>query len=120
MDRAMTNPVPSDLLYLQWLITECGYLHPKLIQGGRWAAVCPKMFTHAIIAGRMFDTVRIDEHWCYSTRGEAERALAEWSGDGEPDGWFRHPASGRRVNQGEFAMHRNGLAVARGEIYVRP
>lgn len=34
--------------------------------------------------------------WCYPTLADARRALLEWDGTGEPDGWHRHPYSGRR------------------------
>jgi hypothetical protein len=31
------------------------------------------------------------------------RALREWDGNGEPDGWMRHPDSGRRRPDGDAA-----------------
>lgn len=41
--------------------------------------------------------------WCYT--GElapaAWRAALSWDGSGEPDGWYRHPASGRRREGGD-------------------
>ena len=116
----MTSTPPPDLIFLQWLITEGGMLHPKPIPGRRWAAVVPKMFTHAIATGPMFDYVGIDTHWCYATREEAEVALDAWSGYGEPEGWIRHPETGRRVSQtGEEIDGNNERVGAIGVVYVR-
>lgn len=36
------------------------------------------------------------DRYCYQTETGAIKALLEWSGNGDPDGWHRHPASGRR------------------------
>jgi hypothetical protein len=87
--------------YLVWLIRDCGYRHVKLISHGkRWAAIMPLMYTHAIIIGRMFDYVSLEDRWCYSSLLRAHTALDMWNGTGEPEGWHRHPASGRRRTDG--------------------
>jgi hypothetical protein len=36
------------------------------------------------------------ERYCYQTREGAEAALEKWDGVGDPEGWHRHPESGRR------------------------
>ena len=36
------------------------------------------------------------ERYCYQTLEGALRAQAQWSGEGDPDGWHKHPDSGRR------------------------
>ena len=41
-----------------------------------------------------------DEAFCYDTVGEAIIALLNWNGEGEPDGWFRNPSTGRRRPDG--------------------
>lgn len=88
----------QDIRYLTWLVVENGLLVPRPLGDGRWAAVLPKVFTHAIVTGQMGDLRSIDDNWCYKTRALAEAALDAWDGTGEPEGWFRHPASGRRVS----------------------
>ena len=113
------TPVPPDIAFLQWLIDECGYRHPKPLPNGRWAAIHRKMFTHAILTGRIHCYIGIDEHWCFALEAEAIIALDAWDGTGEPTGWIRHPASGRRVSRGENEMDENGRIVPIGEMYVR-
>lgn len=117
----MTDSLPPDLLFLQWLITEAGMLSPKPIPGGRWAAIRPKLFTHAIVDGPMFDYCGIDNNWCYATREEAKAALDAWAGYGEPAGWIRHPDSGRRVSRSADEVDVGNKPVgAIGVLYVRP
>lgn len=36
------------------------------------------------------------ERYCYATLDGAMKALREWDGAGDPEGWHRHPESGRR------------------------
>lgn len=118
--RTVEEKLPADLLFLQWLIDECGYKYPKPIGEGRWAAIIPKMFTHAIAVGRIDDFQGIDAHWCYETLAAARVALDAWDGRGEPNGWFRNPDSGRRISRSPDEIDENGQAVgAVGVLYVR-
>jgi|SRR5579862_7181595 len=94
--------VPPDLAFLQWLIDVNRYLRPRPLPGGHWAAIMPMIFTHAIGTGRIGDYFGIENSWCYESREEAEAALEAWSGSGEPDGWIRHPPSGRRRPSGDL------------------
>lgn len=63
-------------------------------ENGRLACVVPFMFTWAIVAD--LDYCGYSERWCYKTLVEASGALRDWTGEGEPDGWHRHPTTGRR------------------------
>lgn len=36
------------------------------------------------------------ERYCYQTVESALQAFNEWDGKGDPEGWHRHPTSGRR------------------------
>ncbi len=76
-----------------------GLLKPRPLGGGRYAALLRLNFTHAIVVGRIGNLVTYDDRWCYSTRAAAEEALEAWDGKGEPTGWHRHPATGRRVDK---------------------
>jgi len=80
---------------LQFL-KDSGYVSPKPLGDGRWAALFRFMFTWAIVVGRVDDMNTYDNRWCYHTEGAARVAFENWSGDGEPDGWHRHPLTGRR------------------------
>jgi hypothetical protein len=42
------------------------------------------------------DWVGYRERYCYATREGAEAALDTWDGRGDPEGWHRHPETGRR------------------------
>lgn len=61
--------------------------------------------------GRYIGTLRLLFHWtmhididyvgyadryCFSTYELAKKAFDEWSGEGDPEGWHRHPTTGRR------------------------
>jgi hypothetical protein len=53
------------------------------------------------------DWTGYDESWCFATRELAFHAIAEWRSrgfEGEPEGWHRHPKSGRRRPEGDPAQ----------------
>jgi hypothetical protein len=79
-----------------------GYRNLRPLPGGRWAGIMQFMFTDAIIVGRMGNFETYDDRWCYE-RGKADVALEGWDGTGEPEGWHRHPDSGRRREKGDPA-----------------
>jgi hypothetical protein len=108
--------------FLARLEAENGYSNGKLIRGGtQYATIAPKMYTHAIITGRVGDMFGYGDCWCYPSRAAACRALADWDGEGEPEGWIRHPDTGRRVSQSPDEYDANQRRVgAVGVLYVRP
>lgn len=74
-----------------------GYYSLKPIRDQQyWAGLFNFLFTTAIIVGKMGDESIIYGRWCYHSRDDAQKALDNWDGNGEPDGWHRHPHSGRR------------------------
>ena len=99
----MTNEERERLLKL-------GYHYVEDLPGGLWAGLHRFIYTCGIVVGQVSDHVGYDDRWCYHGPVEALAALAEWKSRnfaGEPGGWHRHPASGRR-------------RAADGSIYVRP
>lgn len=70
----------------------------------RYVAVVPYLFTWGVIVGR-YDTALIcfDDRWCYHSVGAAVAAAHAWDGQGEPEGWHRHPRTGRRRENGDPA-----------------
>src|SRR5664279_4447081 len=98
IDQTVTSQPTHDLLFLQWLKDECKYLDIHILPGFRWAAVKPMMFTHALIVGKIGDRIGYDDRWCYSDYTAAYAALEAWNGSGEPQGWTRRPATGRRIS----------------------
>ena len=62
-------------------------------------AIMPLMFTHAIISE--VNRYGYVGRWCYSSYQKARNALDSWDGTGDPLGWHRHPATGRRYDNPE-------------------
>jgi hypothetical protein len=63
------------------------------------------MFTTAIIKIEVNNFHCYEDRWCYHSEQDARLALQNWDGTGEPTGWHRHPASGRRrENELEYIM----------------
>lgn len=91
---------------LEFLGLQCGYTHARLLPSGRWAAIHPLLFTHAILTGRENDHSGYEDRWCYHDFASALAALIQWDGTGEPDGWHRHPKSGRRREAGVETISR--------------
>ncbi len=97
----MTEPLEP----FEEFILECGYLDGQII-GDQYVAIMPLLYTSAIIIGRADDyMIGYEDRWCYAKNPEhARQALREWLArglEGEPDGWHRHPDSGRRRPDGD-------------------
>jgi hypothetical protein len=106
--------------FLSWLVGDCGYRSPKLLPDGRYAAIEKKLFTHAIVVGQIGNRETYEDGWCYPTFDAAKVALGAWDGQGEPTGWTRHPATGRRVSVAPDERDEAGQEVgAAGVAYVR-
>jgi len=84
------------------LLLEQGYSAPKVLPDGRVACIAPFIYTCAIIIVTPATAhLCYDDRWCYHSFGSAMKALEKWDGTGEPDGWHRHPATGRRREDGD-------------------
>lgn len=73
---------------------------------GRYACVCRLLFHYTLIVGRIGDRYGYDDRWCYGEHASLPTAaMNAWnpSTEGEPDGWFRHPRTGRRRPNGNAA-----------------
>lgn len=79
-----------------------GVVAPKLLPDGRVAFLYRLMFTCAVCVGPLADGC-YDDRWCYHSEVAARAALDAWDGTGEPQGWHRHPFSGRRRPDGDAA-----------------
>jgi hypothetical protein len=88
-------------IWLAELCTTNNYIEPRIINDRTYAAIMPLIYTHAIITGRIGDDACYDDRWCYHGREAAIAALRAWDGTGEPDGWHRHPGTGRRRDSAE-------------------
>lgn len=95
---------PSDLLWLSNLADANRYIAAQAIDAGRYAAICPFVFSVAIIVGDFGDDYGYSDRWCFNSFLLAAAALTEWAGrnfEGEPIGWHRHPDTGRRRPDGD-------------------
>ena len=82
----------------QWVWWEGGCLVNR-IDARRYKAVKP----HAVIWGYVDESAFYEDRWCYPTAIAALHAAELWNGpDGpEPEGWHRHPRTGRRRPDGD-------------------
>lgn len=71
-----------------------GYTNPKQFADGSFAAVFKFMYTAGIV--HKLDEYGYSDRWCYHSVEDAVAALDAWDGTGEPQGWHRHPKTGRR------------------------
>jgi hypothetical protein len=88
-----------------FLLTQ-GYQAIVFPGDGRWVALAPMIYTTAILVGAIGDQSSYDDRWCYDSHATAIVGLALWivrQCQGEPTGWSRHPASGRRREGGDPA-----------------
>lgn len=76
-----------------------GYLYLKLFEDGTEAVVAPLFSTAAIL--HVLNDWGYENRWCYKTVQAAKDALDAWDGTGEPEGWHRHPTTGRRREDGK-------------------
>lgn len=100
---ALTDELAGALSFLAWLEQQ-NYLFAKQLPGrpGYWAAIQPLMFHYSIQGGHMFDKWNVALRWCYTDDFAAvKKAFDAWDGTGEPEGWHRHPGTGRRRTDGD-------------------
>lgn len=77
-----------------------GTIAGGLLPDGREWLIYPMIFTFRLVVGDPGAPV-YDDCWCYHSIIDAMKGVAEWDGTGEPQGWHRHPASGRRRPDGD-------------------
>jgi len=72
------------------------YVHMRVLPDGRICGVMRLLF-HWTMHVDIDDTGYTDRY-CYQTMEGAVAALDKWDGTGDPEGWHRHPKTGRRRN----------------------
>jgi hypothetical protein len=97
------TPIEREHLQMHALCDASGYSDYRVFASGRDACIGRFAFTVAILADMTPDGY--SDRWCYPTIEQARSALEAWSGehDTEPQGWHRHPTSGRRRPDGDAA-----------------
>jgi hypothetical protein len=72
----------------------------RVMPDGRVAWVHKLMYTGSLLVGQIGDRSGYDDRWCFCDMATAEQALKAWDG-AEPEGWHRHPNTGRRRPDGD-------------------
>ena len=78
------------------------YLYARVLASGRIAYLLPWRVGGVQLSVGWGDGYYTDT-WIYDVE-QADagwRAALGWDGEGEPDGWYRHPQSGRRRPDGD-------------------
>lgn len=111
----------SDLVWAREFCEVNGYGPPKLFGDGRWAAVYRRMFNARLIVGEIGDESPTSITGGTRNVLSAAAALEVWDGAGEPVGWFRHAATGRRFSRSASELDNQLNPVgAVGVTYVMP
>ena len=100
MEQQVRELIDREMEFVVWMLGN-GYSFPKPIPNGRVAALMQFVYTCAIVTVKIGDKTGYDDRWCYHDRQAAHRALEAWDGTGEPQGWHRHPSTGRRRPDGD-------------------
>ena len=80
------------------MLRENDYTDYRMYENGIDAVIHRFMFTVAILSEIGWHVH--GNRWCYESYEAAKEALDAWNGEGEPDGWHRHPTTGRRRHNG--------------------
>lgn len=75
------------------------YTHSRTLPDGRLIGVHRLLFHWTLHVGIYVDGY--EDRYCYATQEGAVKAMSEWDGIGDPEGWHRHPMSGRRRPNGD-------------------
>lgn len=74
------------------------YLHKRVLPNGH------TLYLEPMLGANLSLCLAPDEwnleRWCYHDHDAAWRAVLGWNGVGDPEGWYRHPLTGRRRPDG--------------------
>ncbi len=89
--------------FFAWLVDPTGgtYREYKKLDEFIYVAIKPLLYHWTMIVGIIGDKMGYEDRWCYANQELAEKAIREWDGVGDPEGWHRHPKSGRRRENGD-------------------
>ncbi|AXQ69838.1 hypothetical protein HOU03_gp430 [Caulobacter phage CcrSC] len=93
-----------------------GYVEFVDMGNGMWAGIKRLMFHWTMHTGEIDNEWSYVDRWCYQTRELASAALRAWAADGfdgEPQGWHKHPKTGRTREGGDPAKETNEYAPPR-------
>lgn len=89
----------------QALADKIGSTAVKLIGDGRALYIYRKIWTYSLCIGDVKNEGYFTDLWCYETLPLAMAAMLAWNpldiSTPEPEGWHRHPPTGRRRPDGD-------------------
>jgi hypothetical protein len=99
VEGTLRHPELQELYSEHW-----GYSDYTEFPSGGEACIHKFAFTYAILSE--LSNCGYGDRWCFCDYATAKRALMAWSGedDTEPEGWHRHPSTGRRRPNGDKAQ----------------
>lgn len=74
------------------------WLHKRELPNGHVLYIEPMLPGHLSLV-LAFDAWNV-ERWCFHDHDAAWRAVLGWNGQGDPEGWYKHPLTGRRRPDG--------------------
>lgn len=79
------------------------HLNVRELGNGRAVYLLDQLFGNLRLGIGQLGASGLDDVWCYqgAQASEAWRAALGWDGQGEPEGWYRHPRTGRRRPGGD-------------------
>lgn len=93
---------------LGWAAHRAGgdYLWANVLPDGRAIFLMPMFGSNLRLGIGELGAPVMDDVWCYQAPQTdlAWRAALGWDGQGEPEGWYRHPQTGRRRPGGDPAQ----------------
>lgn len=86
-----------------WLKSEeAGIMEYKLFpERGIYAGIRRLVYHYTMIVGEIGDKDGYLKRYCYQTEVGAIKAMNDWDGTGDPEGWHRAPETGRRRPDGD-------------------
>jgi hypothetical protein len=90
----LLNEAPKEEQPLLEQLMANEYWHVRKLPDGSYVGLFKFLYTWAICWD--LHPGGYEDRWCYPSYCDAKAALDAWDGEGEPQGWHRHPPSGRR------------------------
>lgn len=71
---------------------------------GLFIGLIPQIFNLKVVVGKLeFKSDGYDDGFEFTDTEAAIAAFLEWNGTGDPEGWIRHPDTGRRRPNGDLS-----------------
>lgn len=96
------------------VLDELGFYATRRLSTGHWLALEPMTFgrvrlgASALTGDTALEAFRLGyvDVWEFATKADGLEQLRTWSGEGEPTGWIRHPATARRRQTNGYCLVR--------------